>query len=88
MDFPFLSVITFTPLVAAVLILLLPEERKTEIRVVALAAGVFATILSLYVYFAYDPSAAQHYQFQEKALCLKSFFLQITKGIGYEGKTE
>jgi NADH-quinone oxidoreductase subunit M len=83
MDFPFLSVITFTPLVAAVLILLLPEERKTEIRVVALAAGVFATVLSLYVYFAYDPNAAQHFQFQEKALWVPQ--LGISYYVGADG---
>src|SRR5687768_8432088 len=83
MDFPFLSVITFTPLVAAVLILLMPEERKTEIRVVALAAGVFATILSLYVYFGYDPGAGQHYQYQEKALWVPQ--LGISYFVGADG---
>ena len=36
MNFPFLSVITFTPLVAALLILLLPAQRKNEARAVAL----------------------------------------------------
>jgi NADH-quinone oxidoreductase subunit M len=65
MNFPFLTVITFTPVVAAILILLMPADRKTEVRVTALAAGVFATILSLWVYFAYDQSLAG-YQFVEK----------------------
>ncbi len=83
MDFPFLSVITFTPLAAAVLILLLPEERKTEIRVVALAAGVFATILSLYCYFAYNPAGPEHYQFQEKALWVPQ--LGISYYVGADG---
>jgi NADH-quinone oxidoreductase subunit M len=65
MNFPFLTVITFTPLAAGMLILLFPSERKAEIRVTALAAGVFATILSLYVYFAYD-QALGGYQFVEQ----------------------
>ena len=45
MNFPFLTVITFTPAVAAVIILLIPADRKTEVRVTALAAGVVATLL-------------------------------------------
>ncbi len=67
MNFPFLSVITFTPAVAGLLILLIPAERKTETRMAALAAGLFATILSLYVYFGYD-QAAGGYQFIEQYL--------------------
>ena len=41
MDFPVLSVIVFTPIVAGILILLIPADRKTEIRVTALAAAHF-----------------------------------------------
>ena len=52
--FPILSVIVFTPLVAGLLILLIPAERKTEIRVAALAAAAFTLLLSLWVYFSYD----------------------------------
>ena len=65
MNFPVLSVITFTPMIAAVLILLLPARRKTETRAVALAAATFALILSFWVYFNYDQAAAG-YQFIEK----------------------
>jgi NADH-quinone oxidoreductase subunit M len=64
MTFPFLSVITFTPLVAALIILMLPADRKNEARVTALAAAAFTTLLALYVYFGYDV-AAGGYQFQE-----------------------
>ena len=82
MSFPFLSVITFTPAVAGALILLLPAERKTETRMVALAAGVFATILSLYVYFGYD-QAAGGYQFIEQYLWVPQF--GITYYVGVDG---
>jgi NADH-quinone oxidoreductase subunit M len=64
MTFPFLSVITFTPLIAALIILMLPADRKTEPKVIALAAAAFTTLLALYVYFGYDV-AAGGYQFQE-----------------------
>ena len=39
MQFPILSVIVFTPIVTGLLILLIPAERKNEVRVAALAAG-------------------------------------------------
>ena len=39
MQFPILSFIVFTPIVAGLLILLIPADRKTEVRVAALAAG-------------------------------------------------
>ena len=45
MQFPILSVIVFTPIIAGLLILLIPEERKNEIRVAALAAGAFTLLL-------------------------------------------
>jgi NADH-quinone oxidoreductase subunit M len=65
MQFPVLSVIVFTPIIAGMLILLLPGERKSEIRVTALAASLLALLLSAWVYFSYD-TAAGGYQFIEK----------------------
>ena len=64
MTFPILSVIVFTPMAAALLIFLMPADRKNEVRVTALAAATFALLLSIWVYFTYD-SAAGGYQFQE-----------------------
>ena len=39
MEFPFLSIIIFTPLVAGLAILLMPAERRDLIRGVALGAA-------------------------------------------------
>lgn len=64
MTFPLLSVITFTPLVAGLLILMLPAERKNEARVTALAAAAFTTALALFAYFGFDPNGAR-FQFVE-----------------------
>jgi NADH-quinone oxidoreductase subunit M len=80
MNFPFLTVITFTPMAAALVILMLPAERKTEVRVTALAAGVFATLLSLYVYFAYDQSLGG-YQFVEKTPWVAQFGIDYHVGV-------
>ncbi len=65
MQFPFLSVIVFTPLVAALLILLYKPGQKKAIRITALSAAVFALVMSLVVYFSYDKALAG-YQFVEK----------------------
>ncbi|MGB7874062.1 MAG: NADH-quinone oxidoreductase subunit M [Anaerolineales bacterium] len=76
MTFPILSVIVFTPIITGMLILLFPAERKNEVRVTALAAATFALLLSIWVYFSYDSSAAGH-QFQETYNWLPAL------GIGY-----
>ena len=58
MAFPILSVIVFTPIVSGMLILLMPAQRKNEVRVIALAAATFALLLSIWVFFTYDSSIA------------------------------
>src|SRR5215211_3215073 len=80
MNFPVLSVITFTPVVAAVLILLLPANRKNETRAIALAAAVFALILSFWVYFNYD-QAASGYQFIERYNWLPALGISLYFGV-------
>jgi NADH-quinone oxidoreductase subunit M len=65
MQFPFLSVIVFTPMVAALVILLYKPEQKKAIRITALSAAVFALALSVWVYIGYDKAVAG-YQFVEK----------------------
>ncbi|MFZ0548732.1 MAG: NADH-quinone oxidoreductase subunit M [Candidatus Promineifilaceae bacterium] len=54
MDFPFLTVITLSPIVAAVLILLLPKNRGENARMLALAAMLIGLMLSLYVYITFQ----------------------------------
>lgn len=82
MQFPILSVIIFTPILAGILILLIPSERKNEIRVTALAAATLAMLLSLWAYFNYDiPTGG--YQFIEKYTWLPS--LGISYHVGVDG---
>jgi NADH-quinone oxidoreductase subunit M len=65
MQFPFLSVIVFIPMVAALVLLTMKPEQKKAIRTTALTAALLALVLSIWVYFAYDKAAAG-YQFIEK----------------------
>ena len=82
MQFPILSVIVFTPIVAGLLILLIPGERKTEIRMAALAAATFALFLSIWAYFSYDIPAGG-YQFVERYAWLPQ--LGISYYVGLDG---
>lgn len=82
MQFPILSVIVFTPILASLVILLIPADRKNETRVAALATATFALALSIWVYFAYDVAAAG-YQFVEKYDWMPS--LGISYHVGLDG---
>jgi NADH-quinone oxidoreductase subunit M len=82
MQFPILSAITFTPLVAAIIILLIPGDRKTEIRMTALAAALIAMLLSIWAYFSYDMNLAG-YQFMERHNWLPA--LGISYFVGIDG---
>ena len=63
MQFPILSVIVFAPLVVAVILLLMKPERKTEVRVTALAAAVFDLVLSAWVFLQVYLHPSMEYQF-------------------------
>jgi NADH-quinone oxidoreductase subunit M len=75
-SFPVLTAIWLAPIVGAVLILLMPKERHTEIRMLALGTGFIAMALSLWAYFAYNTDVGG-YQFQQAAEWVPSL------GIGY-----
>ncbi len=82
MQFPVLSIIVFTPIVAAMLILMIPGERKNEIRVTALAAATIAFLLAVWTYFSYDQTVGG-YQFVEKYTWVPA--LGISFHVGVDG---
>ncbi len=79
MSIPYLSIISATPLVAAIIIMLLPRERVTWPRWVALAGAAFSLILSITVVAAYK-LAAGGYQFLETHSLLPSLGIQYALG--------
>ncbi|HKZ69650.1 MAG TPA: NADH-quinone oxidoreductase subunit M [Anaerolineales bacterium] len=83
MNFPFLSVITLTPVVMAVILLMMPEERKNEIRVAALAGATLCLTLSLWVYFNYQLPGGDipQYQFVEKFPWLPQLGISYHMGV-------
>jgi len=80
MQFPLLSFIVFTPMVAGILIFLIPADRKTEVRVAALAAGAVALAMSIVAFFGYD-TAAGGYQYVERYTWLPSMGISYYVGI-------
>ncbi|HUI90398.1 MAG TPA: NADH-quinone oxidoreductase subunit M [Anaerolineales bacterium] len=81
MVFPVLSVIVFTPLVAALIILMIPGHRKTAVRSVALAAATFALLLSLWVYVQYLTQHMSGYQFKEQYSWLPALGISLHFGV-------
>ncbi len=82
MTFPILSVTVFLPLVAGLIILLLPKAREQWARWVALAAAILILLLSFVVYFGYN-SAAGGYQFIERLSWVPA--LGISYFVGLDG---
>ena len=81
MNFPVLSVIVFTPMVAAVLILLMPAEKRNETRTLALAAATFALLLSAWVYIQYLVGHMTGYQFVEEYTWLPALGMNLIFGV-------
>ena len=80
MQFPILSVIVLTPILAGMLILLFPKDHKNEVRVTALAAASLALLLSIWVYFSYDQSLGG-LQLVERYRWLPSFGISYFVGV-------
>lgn len=66
MNFPILSVITFLPFLAGILILMMPATRKNETRAVALATATIDLLLSGWVYLQYLTQGLTGYHFIEQ----------------------
>jgi len=81
MDFPLLSVITFTPLVGMFIILMIDKESKDLIRGVALGTTIVAFVLSLPLFFAFEQT--HEMQFEEQYDWIPDF--GITYHMGVDG---
>ena len=69
MNFPILSFVTFFPLLGAILLILVPGEKKNLIRSWALVFTIIVFIVSLWLYFNFDSQTADP-QFVEKGAWL------------------
>ncbi len=77
MSVPVLSLITWSPFVGALLIMFTARHRPLAVRLIAAVATGVSTVLSLWIYLAYDREAAG-FQFHEKVLLVPPL------GVAYE----
>lgn len=80
MQFPILSAIIFVPLIAGLVILFLPAERRQAIRLVALAAALIDLVLAVLVYVLFQP-AGEAYQFVEWTQWLPALGISYHLGV-------
>lgn len=83
MDFPILSLVTFLPLVGAVLLTLLKGDEASvasKSRMIALAVTTVTFILSLPIMIYFNPATAD-YQFVEKEIWFGTYGISYHMGI-------
>ena len=64
MSFPLLTIITFAPLLGALVILFLPKENERTIKNWSVLISLLPLALSIFLWFAYNKTSGG-YQFQE-----------------------
>ncbi len=79
-SFPFLSVITFIPLLGALILLFLNRNSVELLRWVALVFMVADFVISLFVYYYFDPSSAAM-QFVENHVWVRDWGIAYKMGI-------
>lgn len=82
MSFPYLSIIIFSPLVGALIIMALPKEKHLAMKLVAAVCAFISLALSIYVFFAYDQTVGGM-QFEEQIRWIPS--LGISYHLGADG---
>jgi len=81
MNFPILSVITFLPMAAAVVMLAMPAGRKNAVRTVALTAAALDLLLSGWMYLQYLLGGLGGYQFLEQYNWLPALGISLKFGV-------
>jgi NADH-quinone oxidoreductase subunit M len=82
MSVPVLSVITWMPFIGALLIMFTARHRPLAVRVIAAVTTGISTVLSIWIYVAYDREAAS-FQFYEKVALVPP--LGISYELGVDG---
>lgn len=81
-DFPYLTIVLLSPLVAMIAIMFMPEEQKLNIKIIATVAAAISLGICLYLYYMYDKSVGG-IQFAERMEWVPS--LGISYFVGVDG---
>src|SRR5512145_1727722 len=76
-----LSIITFTPLVGAVVLLALPRPKDDTVRWIANIFGILAFLVSLPLWFWFDRAHPTPFQFTERADWIPSIGVSYSLGV-------
>ena len=79
MDFPFLTLITFIPLVGVVIVALIPANREREIKWFSVILSTIPLVLSIVMWALFDPG--QGMQFAEEALWIPTLDVYYRMGV-------
>jgi len=79
MDFPFLTLITFIPLVGVVIVALIPANREREIKWFSVILSTIPLVLSIVMWALFDPD--QGMQFAEEALWIPTLNVYYRMGV-------
>ncbi|MGC8825418.1 MAG: complex I subunit 4 family protein [Anaerolineae bacterium] len=82
MNFPILTVITFVPVIGAIVGLLIPKEQEKTIKWYSVAVSLIPLVLSIILWVTYD-NAAGGMQFVEKVPWIPT--LGVTYHVGVDG---
>ncbi|MBC7241588.1 MAG: NADH-quinone oxidoreductase subunit M [Anaerolineae bacterium] len=82
MDFPILTVITFVPVIGAIVGLLIPKEQEKTIKWYSVAVSLIPLVLSIILWVTYD-NVAGGMQFVEKVPWIPT--LGVTYHVGVDG---
>ena len=77
-DFPILTVVTFTPLIGALIVAAAPSRYA---RLLALAASLVAWALSLLLLIGFEPTSAREFQFETAVQWIPLFGIQYKVGV-------
>ena len=80
MDFPYLSVITLSPFLAALIIAAVPRKQHLTIKLIAAVSTFISLLLSVVVAVKYYPQADGSFRFIEKLPWIKSFGISYHLG--------
>jgi NADH-quinone oxidoreductase subunit M len=85
MDVPYiLSLVTYLPAAAALLILCLPQRSEKSIKSLAFVLSLLTFILSLHLVYHFDPSRGQM-QFEESVPWIRATAFDINHHLGIDG---
>ena len=81
MSFPFLSLITFIPLLGAVLVAIIPGRREREIKWLSILISLVPLVLSVILWIAYAQKATGNMAFLEEAMWIPTLDAYYRMGV-------